>query len=203
MHKSLYLFILLSLATPVRATSSQQDYAYQAALSETDQPLQRIELPLEVVLALTRSDLADLAVFNINGKQLPHSVTRAQNTVTDLSRDLQFHEFDRYLRQHSRTITTREQNQQAQTQSESQVTETIAVQSVRKDYLVELSTDLKSPVFERIELTWTQQHKNQLFKFKVESGNELDKLRVINASKSLTNRPAGDPGWRSRLAQYQ
>lgn len=197
MHKVFYLFILLSLASPLQATTSQQDYAYRATLSETDQQLQRIELPLDVVLTLTRPDLADLAVFNINGKQLPHTITQTQQTVTDLSQQLRFHEFDRYLRQHSKTITTREQSQQAQTLSESQVTETIEVQSLRKDYLVELSNDVKSPVFERIELTWTQQPANQLFKFKVESGNELDDLRVINPSKSLTNRANGDTGWRS------
>ncbi len=197
MHKPLYAFILLLLVAPVQAATSQQDYAYQAQLSEADQPLQRIELPIEVILALTRSDLSDLAVFNINGKQLPHSVTRTPRTVTDLNLELPFHEFDRFLRQHSKTVTTREQNQQAATLSELQTTETIAVQSVRKDYLIELSVDGKTPDFDRIELTWVHEPASQLLEVKVEVGNELDKLRVIKSRKSLVNQESKDLNWRS------
>ncbi len=197
MHKLLYAFILLLLVAPVQAATDQQDYAYRAQLSEADQPLQRIELPIEVILALTRSDLSDLAVFNINGKQLPHSVTRTPKTVTDLNLELPFHEFDRFLRQHSKTVTTREQNQQADTLSELQTTETIAVQSVRKDYLIELSVDGKTPDFDYIELTWVHEPASQLLEVKVEVGNELDKLRVIKPRKSLINQESKDLNWRS------
>jgi len=197
MFKILYAFLLLSLLGPVRAATSQQDYAYQALLSETGQSLQRLELPIDVILALTRSDLGDLAVFNLNGKPLPHAVMRTPETVTELSLMLPFHEFDRFLQQHSKTITTREQNQQANSLSELQTTETIAIQSVRKDYLIELSVGGKTPDYDRIELKWVHEPASQLLEVRVEVGNELDKLRVIKPRKSLTNHESEDLNWRS------
>ena len=197
MHKLIYSLLLLLLVTPVQALSGQQDYAYQAVLSESDQSLQRVELPIDVILALTRSNLSDLAVFNVNGKQLPHSITRTPKTVTYLSLELPFHKFDRFLRQHSKTVTTREQSQQADTLSELRTTETVAVQSGRKDYLIELSADQKTPGFDRIELTWTHEPASQLLEVKLEVGNELDQLRVIKSRKSLTNQESKDLKWRS------
>jgi hypothetical protein len=139
MRRLLYPCLLIFLIGPVRATTSQQDYAYQALLSETDQPLQRIELPLDVMLALTNANLSDLAVFNVHGKQQPHAVMRTPAAVSEHTLVLPFHEFSSFQRQNSKTVTRREQSQQAGSISELRTTETIAVESVRKDYLIELA----------------------------------------------------------------
>jgi hypothetical protein len=154
-------------------------------------------LPVEVILDLKSPDLKDLAVFNVNGKALPHSIARAPGQMTERVLDLPFHKFNRFLRQRSKTVTTREQNKQADTISELETTETIAVQSVRKDYLIELAPQDKSPKFDRIELQWTHQPASQILEVRVEVGDELDKLRVIKSHKSLTNRESGDLSWRS------
>ena len=74
--------------------------------------MQRIALPLDILLDLTRADLADLAVFNASGKALPHALTRARATEQRHTRDLPFYEFSSYLQQRSKTITTREQDRQ-------------------------------------------------------------------------------------------
>ncbi|MBT8437573.1 MAG: DUF3999 domain-containing protein [Gammaproteobacteria bacterium] len=197
MRKGLLAIILLTLAGTVTAEIDPEDYAYRARLSETDQALQRVVLPMDVIINLTHSDFSDLAVFNLDGKQLPHAITRTPTTVIEHNLQLAFREFDRFLQQSSKTVTTREQTQQADSLSELQTTETIAVQSLRKDYLIELSADDKTPDFDRIELTWTHEPAGQILEVRVEAGNELDKLLEIEASKSLTNQQSEDINWRS------
>ena len=197
MHKILFPIILLTLASTVKAETSPEDYAYRARLSETDQALQRVVLPMDVIINLTHTGLSDLAVFNFIGKQLPHAITRTPQTVIEHNRQLAFREFDRYLQQNSKTVTTRKQTQQADSLSELQTTETIAVQSLRKNYLIELSVNDKTLNFDRIELTWEHEPAGQILEVRVEVGNELDKLRVIKSRKSLTNQESKDLNWRS------
>ncbi|MCP4981870.1 MAG: DUF3999 domain-containing protein [Gammaproteobacteria bacterium] len=196
MHRLIIVFGLL-LSYGAQAATNLQDYAYQTLLGETDQTLQRVELPIDVLLALTRSDLSDLAVFNVNGKRLPHAVTRTPETHSEHMLVLPFHEFSRFQKQHSKVVTTREQNQQQGSISELQTTQTIAVQSERKDYLIELAPDEDTPGFDRIELQWQHEPASQILELRVEVGNELDKLRVIKRRKSLTNQESQDLGWRS------
>ena len=197
MRKLLYPLIILPWFSLVQAQALPEDYAYKARLGAAEQALQRVELPIDIILSLTRSDLADLAVFNIRDKRVPHALIPRPGTVIDHRPELSFHEFDRYLQQNSRTVTTREQNQQENSLSELETTETVAVQSVRKDYLIELAVDEKIPDFDRLELTWNHEPASQLLEVRVEAGNELDKLRVIKSRKSLTNQESKDLDWRS------
>ena len=197
MRKLPYPLTILLWFGAVQAQAIPEDYAYKARLDTAEQALQRVELPIDVILVLTRSDLADLAVFNIRDEQVPHALTPRPNNVIDHRPELSFHEFDRFLQQNLRTVTTREQNQQENSISELETTETVAVQSVRKDYLIELSVDDKIPNFDRIELTWSHEPASQLLEVRVEAGNELDKLRVIKSRKSLTNQESKDLNWRS------
>ena len=203
MPKLLHYLCLLLLLVPAMAISAPSDFAYQADLGEVDQPLQRVPLSLEIILALTRADLGDVAVFNAQGKQQVHTIMRAPMPIQEISRTLPFHEFSRFQRQHSKTITTREQNQQAGSLSELETTQTVPVQTLHKDYLVELvepvglADDENTPNFERIELQWTHEPADQILELKVEVGNALDDLKVIRPRKSLTNRDSSDISWRS------
>lgn len=189
--------ILSILGSQAQAAAEIQDFAYQAAIGESDQKLQRVELPLTVILESTSTSLRDLAVFNVDGKQMPHSVTLTPNTLIDHELELPFHKFDRFLRQQTKIVTTREQNQQQDSISELETTERIAVQSVRNDYLIELAPDGESRGFDRLELQWRHEPASQILEVRVEAGNELDRLRGIRPRKSLTNNESGDPDWRS------
>lgn len=192
------LLALLAMALlPITVLSAQQDFAYRARLEQADQPLQRVALPLDVILALTRADLGDIAVFNADGKQLVHTVLRAPAPVRELSRDLPFHEFSRFQQQHSKTVTTREQNQQGGSLSELETTQTVPVQTSRNDYLVELDVDGSSPAYQHIDLQWVHEPAQQILELRVEIGNELDSLRVFRPRKSLTNLESKDRSWRS------
>jgi len=188
--------MLSVLASQVQAAAEIQDYAFQAAISDSDQKLQRVELPLAVILDLTSPSLGDLAVFNADGKQMPHSVALTPDTVFERELELPFHKFDRFLQQQTRTVTTREQNQQQDSISELETTETIAVQSVRNDYLIELAPDGENRRFDRLELQWQHEPASQILEVRIEAGNALDRMRGIRR-KSLTNNESGDPDWRS------
>jgi len=188
----------LILLLPTTTMAAPLDYAYQARLDKADFALLRVPLELEVILNLTRADLGDIAVFNAAGKQLLHSITPAQGSTLNQNRELAVHEFSRFQSQQSRTVTTREQTRQPNSLSEQVTTETIALQKRHKDYLVEFDDEAaKTATLERIELYWTQEPVDQILKVRVEAGNTLDELRVIQPGKSLANRDSSDPGWRS------
>ena len=197
MPKIALSILLLTLCCQAQAAPEIRDYAFQAAISENDEKLQRLVLPLEVILASTRTDLGDLAVFNVGGKQMPHSVVVTPATVSDRVIELPFHKFDRFLQQQTKIVTTREQNQQANSTSELETTERIAVQSVRNDYLIELAPDEETRRFERLELQWQHEPASQILEVRIEVGNALDRLRTVRPRKSLTNNESGDPDWRS------
>lgn len=196
MPRPVLLAILLWLMPP-QALPGQQDFAYQAELGKVDQPMQRVALPLEVILGLTRADLGDIAVFNADGKQLVHAITRTPASSRELSRTLLFHEFSRYRHERSKTVTTREQKQQAGSLSEVETTQSLPLQSLRKDYLVEIGDEDSAPAFDRIELQWAHEPAGQVLELRVEIGNELDALHLLRPRKSLTNLESTDPGWRS------
>ena len=78
--------------SPSAAFAASSDYAYRADIDPAEAPLQRVDLPLEVILALTRADLGDLAVFNADDRQLVHTVTRAPASTRAMSQSLAIHE---------------------------------------------------------------------------------------------------------------
>ena len=196
MNKVIILLAIFSHGyASVQAATEPQQYAYQAELTPSTQQLQRVALPIEVLLALTRADLGDTAVFDASGNALPQSILKAVPGVSEHQLDLPFHEFSSFQERHSKIVTTREQSQQAGQLSELETTETITFQRERKVYLIELES-AQQPI-DRIELTWTHQPASQLLEVKIEVGNELDSLRVIDAHKSLTNLDAGNSAWRS------
>jgi hypothetical protein len=191
------LLLLVSIALPLGAAPTSDDYAYQAPLEPAERTLQRVVLPLDVLLTLTRADLGDIAVFDAGDKPLPFSVTRTPPGEDRRTLELPFHEFGRFLERHSRTVTTREQNLEPGTVTERETTETLAVRSRRSDYLIELAPAGERYAFRRLELEWRHQPADQLLELQVEAGDELDRLRVIQPRKSLTNLESDDIGWRS------
>lgn len=197
MPRFIFGLLLLCFTGTAWAATSLQSYAYQAELGASEQALQRVELPLALILQLTRADLGDIAVFNTSGKQLPHAVAQIPRSSEARVTILPFHEFSRFRRQHSRTVTTREQNQVGGSITELQRTETVPVQTRSNDYLIELVPAEDTPHFDRIELQWTHEPASQWLELKVETGNELDQLRVVQQRKSLTNLETKDISWRS------
>lgn len=188
--------LLLTFASLTLASNEIRDYAWQAPISESDSKLQRIELPLEVMLATIGPNLGDLAVFNIDGKPLPHMLQPSVERFEERVLELPFHKFERFLAQRSKTVTRREQRQQENSTSETQTTETVAVQSIRNDYLIELEPDDKHRKFKSLELKWQHEPAQQMLDLRIEVGNEIDRMRSIRQHTSLANNESADPDWR-------
>ena len=197
MSRYFALLISLCFAAAAPAASVPDDFAYRAALEPGDGELQRIELPVEVMLALTRADLRDLAVFNIDGKPLPLAVLPVPRSQSELRLALPFHEFSRFQENESKTVTTREQNRNGDDLTEIEVTRTVTTAARRRDYLIELQPDSDTPRFDRVELVWRHEPADQLLELRVETGNSLDALRVLQQRKTLTDRKSDDVSWRS------
>ena len=186
--------LILLLSQPASAVMTTEDFAFTATLEETTDNLQRVVLPLDVMMALTQPDLRDVAVFNVDGKPLPRSIMKTPATSIDRNISLPFHEFSYFKQQHAKTVTTREQNRDSGTELET--TETVPVQAVRKDYLIELKPDGFDGALDRIELSWEHEPAEQLLDVRIEVGNDIDNLRLFKSRKRLTNQQSDDTGWR-------
>ncbi len=185
----------LLLSASVQAKSLPEDFAYQAELTGSSHSLQRVQIPIEVLLAVTRDDLADISVFDSNAKPLPSLIRRAPRQQQEKQIELPFHVFSSYLKQHSKIVTTREQTTQQDQVSEIQTTETIAVDRTRPIYIIELPDKDRDISINSVALQWTHQPADQLLKLRVEVGNNLDSWRTIFNSKNLTNQNFDKSEW--------
>ncbi len=191
------LLLACAVLLPASLNAAPQDYAFNARLTRTDDSLQRVLLPAQIIGDLAQRNLGDIAVFNADGKPLPQIVMATPAAVSEHRLELPFHEFDTFLKQRSKTVTRREQNQQDGQLSELSTTEVVTVESVRKDYLIELQPDDTRRDYESIELDWRHQPASQVLKLRAEAGDELDRLRTIIAQKSLAVSGSDDIEWRS------
>ncbi len=189
--------LMLTLAAAFAADASIDDFAYTATVAERDEPLQRIELPLAALLDLTREDLADIAVFNAAGKRLPHTVERAPRARRELTAELAFHEFSRFQQQQAKIVTARRQAREGDAIAELETTEAVPVQTRREELLIDLGADDDRPRYDRIELDWRHEPADQWLELTVQSGADIDALRVLHRRKRLSNHESDDPAWRS------
>lgn len=182
--------------------ASVMDYAYQAHIevpaAASQQPLKRFVVPVAVLLQLTRADFrakhrqADMAVFNAAGQVLPMSLHPVVGETTLVQDPLPFHVFSRYRETGQKTITTRARTEQDNMAAEQATTQTLAVRSKAQDYLIELKPDGSDVTYERVFLRWTQAPQDQLVLVRVESGKQLDQLKLLAANKQLTQKLRDD-----------
>ncbi len=195
----LYVLCLSAiLASKVTAAFSTPDqFAYQALVTESTQALQRVELPVEILLATTRAHLGDVVVFDASGKPLPSWVRKAVIAESLVRYELPIYLFNTYQQNRSKTITTREQNQDQDTLSESTTSETVPIDEALQDYIIGLpETDVDLEI-QSIELNWAHEPADQLLRLRVDVGNDLDNWRTIQDNKSLTNQNSENAEWRT------
>jgi hypothetical protein len=168
---------LLFFCQQATASSVISDYAFSADITPADGQLHRLQLPMEVLLNTTQGNLADIAVFDQNGNELPHTLVKASTPDLILQTELDFHTFDNFRRQQSKVVTTRQQNQQQGQLSEIEITEKIAAKQRVTDYLVELPQQQQ---LDYLELEWNQQPKNQMLSVRLEEPHwrRINKLPV-------------------------
>ena len=172
---------------PGAAFSTPDQFAYRARVTESNQALQRVELPLEILLAATRSDLGDVVVFDANGKPLPSWIRKAMIAESQVRYDLPIYLFNTYQQNRSKTLTTREQYQDSNELSESTTTETVPIDEAIQDYIVGLPETEADLVIESVELKWAHEPADQLLRLRVDVGSDLDNWRTIQENKSLAS----------------
>lgn len=190
------LWLLLSMSTGIsHAQSDIEEFAYQAQLSESDQALQRVELPIEVLLSLTRNDLGDVLVFDASNKPVPSWIRQKPIQYRSEQIDFKFHRFSTFREMHSKTLSTRQVQNQDNETSELQIIETIPVQSTRHDYIIELTQKQQQPGLQHIQLEWKHQPADQMLRLRVEAGKDLDHWKTLHETKNLTNRDSSKVEW--------
>lgn len=193
---ALCLIVILT-SNPGAAFSTPGQFAYQARVTASNQALQRVELPLEVLLAVTRADLGDVVVFDASGKPLPSWIRKAMIAESRLRYDLPIYLFNTYQQNRAKTLTTREQYQDSNELSESTTTETVPIDEAIQDYIVGLPETEAGRDIESVELRWAHQPADQLLRLRVDVGSDLDNWRTIQENKSLTSQSAENVEWRS------
>jgi len=196
---NLYVLCLSTIlaSTVTAALSTPDQFAYQAVVTESTQALQRVELPVEILLAATRADLGDVVVFDASGKSLPSWIRKAVIAESQVRYELPIYLFNTYQQNRSKTITTREQNQDQGALSESTTTETVPIDEALQDYIIGLPETNLDLEIQSIELKWAHEPADQLLRLRVDVGNDLDNWRTIQGNKSLTNQNSENAEWRT------
>ena len=184
-------------SNPGAAFSTPDQFAYRARVTESEQALQHVELPLEVLLAATRADLGDVVVFDASGKPLPSWIRKAMIAESKVRYELPIYLFNTYQQNRSKTLTTREQYQDSNELSESTTTETVPIDEAIQDYIVGLPETEAGLDIESVELKWVHEPADQLLRLRVDVGNDLDNWRTIQENKSLSSQNAENAEWRS------
>ena len=195
--QSLLLLSAIFISFLGTAFATPQQYAFQAELSASTQALQRVELSLDILLAVTRADLGDVTVFDVTGKPMPSWVRKTTIQKIEKQFDLPINLFNTYQQSSSKTITTREQNQDQDQLSESTTTEIVPIEQARQDYVIGLPEADTGMKIVSIELIWTHEPADQLLNLRIDTGSDVDSWRTIQSKKSLTNQFSDDAQWRT------
>ncbi len=162
-----------------------QDFAWRAPLSESDREIQRVEIPLDVMLAVTRVDLGDVAVFDKNGNLLPGWLRKKQPEIEQQKIELTFHNFSYYVRGQKLSVTTRETTADERRITEYQMQRNVPIKQRKLIYMIELTDQQMKKGIAEIDLEWTHQPAEQLLSLRVDVGNNLDTWRVAHHRKNL------------------
>lgn len=165
--------------------TSVEEFAWRAPLSESNEEVQRIEIPLDVVLSVTRGDLGDVAVFDKDGVLLPGWLRQKQSTIDKRSVVLSFHRFSRYEDKQQLSVSTRETKTDSKKITEYQMQGNIPVKLRQLDYIIELTDEQRKRGVTEIELEWAHLPARQLLSLQVDVGNSLDQWQTIYQQKNL------------------
>jgi len=175
---------------------SPDDFAYESRLSDSQEALQSVDVPLEVLLDLTRADLGDMVIFDNAGKTLPSWIRPIPQERKTQRVELKFHNFNAYLDTRSKTVTRRENNSTQETFPQVETTEVLPVQQARQDYIIELDEDQLKLGINQVELDWSHEPANQILKLRVEVANDLDNWSTLHATKNLSSKISDKQEWR-------
>lgn len=186
--KTMNRLILLVLLIPALAFADKPlipaNFAYSSTLSDTDNSLREVTLPISILEKIQRKDFGDLRVFNAQGQEVPHQFRQATTGNQSTKATLNFYPFDRkqasnpavihieILQNNSKqaiNVESEQQNQQA---------------SNEYQYIAENKNTSLSLC--ELDLDWDQPKSNMILPLKIEGSNDLQNWSTLNRSANLT-----------------
>ncbi len=189
MKKILFLG-LLWLFQNVSATT-ENAFLYQVPLTQANNSLQKVALPLSVLSQLKRTDYADIAVFNQQHQRLDSAVDIKESVIEKQQKqeqDLTFYILNQNKQGGDSSETQTEFWQAQKKQSETRKIKRTFYQDERLQYIIALPQ--KKYYLQQIKLKWQSFHQNKLIPLKIESSDDLTswhpvKYRVVMAELRL------------------
>lgn len=186
--KTMNRLILLALLIPILVFADKPlipaNFAYSSTLSDTDNSLREVTLPISILEQIQRKDFGDLRVFNAQGQEVPHQFRLATRGNQSTKATLNFYPFDRkqasnpavihieILQNNSKqaiNVESDQQNQQA---------------SNEYQYIAENKNTSLSLC--ELDLDWDQPESNMILPLKIEGSNDLQNWSTLNRSANLT-----------------
>jgi len=189
MIKKLLCAGLLMTVVQLQANAYQPvlgDYAFKAELSPADAKLRRVNLPGEMLMVLTRSDLGDVAVFDQHGEPVPSWVRLRQKDSSRQSMPLSFNEFtDKHSQRGGRETVTVTRDEDGHLKSYDKEVKPQQQEEVITHYIIELVQDDSDIRIDEIRIEWTQEPKRRLFSVRLQASDDLNNWTVLRSRQSL------------------
>jgi hypothetical protein len=200
MSKRILYLLLVVFALPVQAERAfqLQDYAWQAQLGASDSLLQRVDLTADILAGLSQPNVADIAVFDVNGQMLPTRLQLKSPRIQHHEVELSFHRFARdEVARAGGTLTIDQQQIDTQNQQINRLEyqQQLTVTENRSDYIIELSPAQLAKGIHDIELEWTHQPASDFLKLDVQAANDLDHWISVQPEKNLFNGAGHSGEW--------
>jgi len=171
-----------------------EQYQYQVPLTEIQNSVAKLTLPLSVLSQIKYQDYADIAVFNQQEQFLPHQIKIKNKQIkkhNSLTESLVFYPLQKNKKQRDAEETRIEFWQHQKQSEDSKKIRRYASQDERLQYIIELPSKTNYTLTE-LTLSWEKIAENKVFPLKIESSYDLEswrtlKKRVIVAELSINN----------------
>lgn len=184
--RTLLPLLLLFFSIFTHANVAVEDFAFKADITPSAEGLHRLELPVALLIQLTRSDLGDINVFDADGHLLPSLVQKVPLRANQQQTDLSIFQFNQYSKQASKVVTTQIQNKAVNRTSKVETTETLSSLKSNQIYIIEIPPTLTDTSIEHITLDTAHSPSDQLLELRVEVGTTLDTWHTLYAKKTIS-----------------
>ncbi|MCF6262586.1 MAG: DUF3999 domain-containing protein [Xanthomonadales bacterium] len=183
-----HILMLLVLLTPALVLAEKplalDHFAFSSTLSEADNSLREVTLPINILEKIQRKDFGDLRIFNAQGQEVLHQFRPASTRKQVIQTALNFYPFDReqvadpaYIRikiqqsRNIRVINLESDQQKSPSSNEYQ-------------YIAE-NRNTSLPLCELI-LNWDQPKPNMILSIRVDASKDLQNWSTLNRSANLS-----------------
>lgn len=162
-----------------------EDFSKIAPITASDQSIQRVELPFQVLLESTRSNVSDLHVFDAQGQLMPSNTyylrTRDEKVAAEI--DLQFFPFGAEADQDTIRISFQMDEPSRGTRIGVTTDQDDAINgSAKTNYVVHIPKEIrkKHGALSQLELSWVKPVENLIVPVRVEGSADLQQWQTLS-----------------------